>query len=195
MKKFVTILITITMVIGCCALFTGFTYAPDTQKDVAHRIAELARSLGLPEDDPIVVRAKELWLEADEQFCSDRDIIATVVYNEAWFGCSMRHRELVAAVVWNRVKHETLFPDTVYEVVIAPGQYHPKYADPTSYYSRRARENEEAWKICQDIATRAMLGQIECPDNVVFQSEFKNLGSGLYEEHRTSYSVTYFRYA
>ena len=76
----------------------------NTQKDQAHAIAEMARDMGLPETDPIIVRARELWYEADAQFCMNRDIIACVVYNEAWGGCTDRHRELVAAVVYNRIR-------------------------------------------------------------------------------------------
>lgn len=37
-----------------------------TSKQVkAHEIAEIARDMGLPEDDPIIIRAKEIW--ADEK--------------------------------------------------------------------------------------------------------------------------------
>lgn len=204
MKQKLTIMI-IAMVIAL-SILAGFTVNADvletndtnTIKDTTHEIAELARSLGLSEDDPIIIRAKELWCEADEtekinQFNYDRDIIATVIYNEAWYGCSIRHRELVAAVVCNRVKSD-LFPDSVYDVVTAPRQYIPAYVDPDSYYGKKARANEDAWALCQDIAARALRGEIDCPANVVFQSEFKHLGDGVYEMHRTSYSTTYFCY-
>ena len=190
----------------CCCLLTGFTYGTTTQvKATAHEIAELARSLNLPEDDPIIVRAQELWWEAHAKekenintvaFERDRDIIATVVFNEAGYGCSDRHMELVAAVICNRV-NSNLFPNTVYEVVIQKaGQYYaylPAYADPNSYYGRRARNSSE-WEKCQNIATKALLGQIECPSNVVYQANFKQ-GSGVYDTHKTSYSITYFCYA
>lgn len=47
-------------------LMTGFAGREWTQKQTtAHRIAELARSLGLPEDDPIIQRAQEIWWEED----------------------------------------------------------------------------------------------------------------------------------
>lgn len=205
------LIIMIIAMVMALSILVGFTVNADalvtndtnTIKDTTHEIAELARSLGLSEDDPIIVRAKELWIEADEreaneteninQFNYDRDIIATVIYNEAWYGCSIRHRELVAAVVCNRVK-SNLFPDSVYDVVTAPRQYIPAYVDPDSYYGKRARANADAWALCQEIATRALRGEIDCPENVVFQSEFKNLGDGVYEMHRTSYSTTYFCY-
>jgi len=148
---------------------------------------------GLPEDDPIIARAREIWWEQDARFQTDRDIIATVVYNEAGYGCTDRHMELVAAVVCNRVASEHPgWPDTVYEVVVQPGQYLPAYADPGSYYGQRARASG-VWTKCQEIAERALLGQIECDPDVVFQAEFTQ-GSGVYETHCTSYSTTYFCY-
>ena len=169
----------------------SFTYRPIKIQDTAHEIAELARSLGLPEDDPIIVRAKEIWWAADEQFCKDRDIIATVVYNEAGYGCSDRHMELVAAVVYNRLKSDR-FPNTVYDVVVAPSQYHPAYAKDNSYYGKRARESR-LWSKCQEIATRALKGEIECPANVFYQANFEQ-GSGIYKIYETSYSTTWFCY-
>lgn len=165
-------------------------YRPQETKDTAHEIAELARSLGLPEDDPIIVRAKEIWWGADEEFCAERDIIATLTYNEAGHGCSERQMELVAAVPCNRV-HSDKFPNSIYEVVTQKNQYHPAYADPDSYYSRRARADEETWEKCQEIAARALLGQVECPADVLYQAEFVQ-GTGVYEIHQTSYSTTYF---
>lgn len=169
----------------------SFTYHQFDVRDKAHEIAQLARSIGLPEDDPIIVRAKELWLEANEQFQRDRDIIATVVYNEAGYGCSDRHMELVAAVIYNRLRSDK-FPDTVYEIVTAPKQYHPLYADPDSFYSLRAQVSDK-WARCQKIATMALQGSIECPENVFYQANFEQ-GDGIYETHETSYSTTWFCY-
>ena len=178
------------LVLALGAVWMG-AYRSQTTKDTAHEIAELARSLGLPEDDPIIVRARELWWEADEEFCADRDIIATVIYNEAWGGCSERHRELVAAVVFNRVASE-LFPNSVTEVVVQKGQYHPAYVYAGSIYGQRARADAEAWAECQDIAARALLGEIECPGDVLYQAEFVQGSGGVYETHETTYSTTYF---
>jgi hypothetical protein len=161
------------------------------KKERAHAIAECARSLGLSEKDPIIVRAKEIWHKADEDFKIDRDIIATVVYNEAGYGCSDRHMELVAAVVCNRVNSDR-FPDTVYDVVVAPKQYHPGYVKPDGYLGKRARESE-IWSKCQEIATKALNGEIECPANVYYQANFVQ-GSAIYEIHKTSYSTTWFCY-
>lgn len=37
------------------------------KQDTAHEIAELARSMGLPEDDPIIKRASEIWWQEDAE--------------------------------------------------------------------------------------------------------------------------------
>lgn len=192
MRKFI-----VCVGIATCLLTAGLSASAsmdyfDTQTK-AHEIAETARSMGLPEDDPIIKRASELWWQAESSFAYDRDILATVIYNEAWGGCSTRHRELVAAVVVNRV-NSGRFPNTVYDVVTQAGQYHVAYANPDSYYGKRARANASAWAECQRIATRALKGQIECPSNVLWQANFMQ-GNGVYEIHRTSYSTTYFCYS
>lgn len=161
--------------------------------DRAHELAEMARAEGLTDDNPIIVRCKEIWNKAYEEFCYDRDIIATVVYNEAWYKCSDRHRELVAGVVVNRRDNTKWFgyADTIYEVVVAPAQYNPKYADPNSYQGRIARENPENWAVCQEIAARALRYEIDIPSTVLFQAEFTQ-GDEIYEIHKTGYSTTYF---
>lgn len=155
-----------------------------------HSIAEEARSYGFSNDNYIIVKAGELWMEAFSKFCYDRDIVATVIYNEAWYQCSNRHRELVGAVIYNRMKSD-LFPNTIYEVVVQKGQYRVSYTDPNSYYGQRARENEENWRVCQEIASKVLYGNVACDENVFFQSNFIQ-GDYIYEIHKTSYSTTYF---
>lgn len=173
-------------------LLGGFAYQPAETQVSVQEIAVLARGLGLPETDPIIQRAQALWWEAESRRRADRDIIATVVFNEAGYGCSDRHMELVAAVICNRVASDT-FPDSVYDVVVQPGQYHPAYADPESWYSRRAREDAGTWAKCQEIAALALDGAVDCPAAVLYQANFTQ-GSGVYEVHQTSYSSTYFCY-
>ena len=191
MKRLVACVCTLLCLCSISASAVSNDYLDVQNK--AHEMAEMARSIGLPEDDPIIVRAQELWWEANKQFSIDRDIIATVVYNESWYGCSDRHRELVAAVVVNRVNHP-LFPNDVYDVVVQKGQYHPAYANPNSYYGQRARADAKAWAECQRIAEKALRGQVECPSNVIWQANFRQ-GNGVYETHYTSYSTSYFCYS
>ena len=66
MRKIKNLIIVLTIFL-CLALLTGMTYSTRQEvKNTAHQIAELARSLNLPEDDPIIKRAQELWWEAHE---------------------------------------------------------------------------------------------------------------------------------
>lgn len=130
-----------------------------------------------------------------EPWYTDDDvrIVATVVYNEAWYDCTDRHRELVAAVIFNRV-NSPIFPDTVYDVICQKGQYSPAYTVENGKYHNKATKNEDAWNTCVEIAKKALNGGVECPEKVVFQSNYSNLGKGHYEIHKTSYSTTYFAY-
>ncbi len=188
MKKVITIVI---MILIAAVLIRPALAAESIwtdKQEQAHKIAETARAMGLPESDPIIIRTKEIWNAEELQFQIARDIIATVIYNEAWGGCTERHRELVAAVIVNRVKSDK-FPSTVYDVVSQKGQYLNAYANGDPHYTPPA----EALVECREIATRALLGEIECPDHVLYQAEAKQ-GTGVYEICKTSYSTTYFCY-
>ena len=180
-KLIVSIGIVVLMTVSVSA------YAPVEQQAAARGIAEQARVLGLPEDDPIIVRAQELWWSAEEARAWDRDLIAATIYHEAWGGCSDRHRELVGAVVLNRVLSDA-WPNSVYEVLTAPRQY---AVNPKSKIWWKPRENDTIWRECQNIADRVLAKKVEIDSNVVYQANFRQ-GSGVYEVHRTSYSVSYF---
>lgn len=68
--------------------------------------------------------------------------LAAIVYAEAgssW--CTDEHQQAVASVVINRVEDDR-FPDTIHEVIYAPGQY-PATCDNT-YYDDRALTNAQA---------------------------------------------------
>lgn len=173
-----------------CFMMASMPYV--TKKSRMHDIATIARDAGVSEDDPLIQRAKELWWEADKQYATDRDAIATLLYNEAWGGCSTRHRELVAAVVLNRV-NSSKYPNTVYDVIAQPGQYLKAYVTPGSRCWNAARADASVWSECQTIAARALHGEIDCPEDILYQANFRQ-GNGTYETHATSYSTTYFCY-
>ena len=201
MKKTIALLSALALMVT----MTAATAREWTERQqTAHQIAKLARSMGLLESDPIIVRAQELWWEDEPQEVvpedelptpwytqTDIDIVSCVVYNEAGYGCTERHQELVAAVVVNRV-NDPRFPGSVYGVVTQPYQYSVSYATYGSYYMTRAMQSD-IWTHCCEIAERALRGEVECPANVVFQANFTQ-GSGVYELGYTSYSVTYFCY-
>lgn len=184
-------IVVVITIVATLPFLLGFTYSNFEIQEASNKIVQLARSIGLHNSDPIIVRAQEVWRAAYDQFLIDRDIIATVVYNEAGYGCSDRHMELVAAVIYNRLKSDK-FPETIYEIVTAPKQYHPLYADADSFYGQLARDSDK-WAQCRRIAVKALRGEIKCPDNVFYQANFKQ-GDGVYEVHYTSYSTTWFCY-
>ena len=99
-------------------------YGVTTQRqDDLHAAADVLRTLGYADTSEVIQRLKAEWQREDE----DLNIIAKVIQNEAdpaW--CEWEHSVAVGAVVCNRVKSE-YFPDTVKEVVEAPGQYLPAY--------------------------------------------------------------------
>ena len=62
-KIVITLILVVALVVSCVAVASAKTNnmkLADKQAKV-HEIAELARELGLPEDDPIIVRAQGLW--------------------------------------------------------------------------------------------------------------------------------------
>ena len=71
------------------------------------------------------------------------------------------HQVAVAAVVVNRVK-SPYFPDTVREVVAAPGQYTALYLMGFEKTSRQ----------CYEAAKKALDGDSGVPEDVIWQAEF-----------------------
>lgn len=79
-------------------------------------------------EEPIVVEEEETPLKTNryselEITEEDRELLARIVYLEAR-GQSFSGQRAVAEVVLNRVL-DSRFPDTVYEVLYAPGQFTP----------------------------------------------------------------------
>lgn len=101
------------------------------QQDTAHEIAELARSLDLPEDNPIILEAQRLWYEdyaiVDEQSTntvySDTDavIIAKILFRECGGIQSDTEKACIAWVILNRV--DAGYGDTIEKVGTAPAQF------------------------------------------------------------------------
>ena len=116
-------------------------YGVTTQRqDDLHAAADVLRTLGYADTSEVIQRLKDEWQREDE----DLNIIAKVIQNEAdpaW--CEWEHSVAVGAVVVNRVRSE-YFPDTVKEVVAAPGQYLPAYTYGFEKTSRLAYEAAKA---------------------------------------------------
>lgn len=180
-------LIIVAAVLAAAALLTAA--APWTSRQhKAHQIANIARELGLPEDSAIISEASRLWWAEQE----DARIIANVVAHEAPY-CTERHQRLVAQVILNRVA-DPRFPDNVRDVVTQPGQYHPSYVNDLPDYASASPEIRR----CFAAAVAALNGEVDCPESVIFQSEFEQLGAGTYERIEVDTgayrSVTFFNF-
>lgn len=153
-----------------------------------HEIAEIAREIGLEEDNPIIQEASFLWFTELE----DVKILANVINPES-SGCTDRHQQLVGAVVMNR-KNSNQFPNTIKEVIAQENQYNPSYLENLPNYLTADKEMQR----CFRNAVLAYCGNVECPDNVLYQSNYPDLGTKYYEvievKNTHFYSITYFAY-
>lgn len=155
------VLLTLILIVLCVAAATpAAAYEGErittARQDALHEAAELLRAAGLAEDDPaIMVLSAEWWAEQEAI-----DIVARVVHGEAG-DCPWMHQVAVAAVVVNRV-HSPYFPDTVREVVAAPGQYTTLYLTGFDQASRQ----------CYEAAKKALDGESGVPEDVIWQAEF-----------------------
>lgn len=127
--------------------------------------------------------------QATSYSVEDLAILANTVYYEAR-GCSNRMQQLVAAVVLNRVG-DPRYADTISGVVSQRGQYGSgNYAQDLPDEETAGREMQR----CFSNAREALAGNVECPDNVIFQAEFRQ-GTGTYEQLTAPWGTTlYFCY-
>ena len=193
MKKLITIILALSFMATASAYMVKPSIQDWTENQhKLHSIANIAREMGLPEDSPIIEEASRLWWEEHSTYEQKLRILANVVYNEAKY-CADEHQQLVAMVVLNRVR-SPLFPNSIIEVVEQPGQYHPAYVHNTPELDDEDTEVQR----CIRNAKVALDGFVDCPENVLFQSQFPELGNGYYKVFYvdTGYyqSTTYFAY-
>lgn len=125
------------------------------KQDALHEAADLLRAAGFSDDDPAIKALSDAWWAEQENL----DIIAKVVAHEADPAyCEWEHSVAVAVVVLNRVA-SPYFPNTVREVVAAPGQYLPSY---TWGFERTPR-------LCYEVAKAAMDGDHDVPEDCYWQ--------------------------
>lgn len=180
----------------CATLLGGRAKADDsffrTQRQIAmHDIAETARAAGLSEEHPIIQEAKRLWLEDSGQEDNIR-MGSRLCYNEAGNGCTEEHQLLVVRTAMNRTVDGRFGGTTLYDVLIAPKQYLPAYANYSSTYN----VPQDRLVYFEDIARRAIKGEpFDCPVNVLYQDNQKH-GTGVYKSFYSTLlnSTTYFCY-
>ena len=61
-KKIIALIMILVIMFSVCMPAMAY-YNWTHRQETVHEIAELARSIGLPEDDPIIKRAQEIWME------------------------------------------------------------------------------------------------------------------------------------
>lgn len=125
------------------------------RQETLHEAADILRGYGYPDDSEVIQALKRAW-DAEQE---NLDIIAKVIYNEAdpaW--CEWEHSVAVGAVVCNRVRSE-YFPDTVKEVVEAPGQYLPAYT----------RNFDGTSRLAYLAAKAALDGEHDVPEDAYWQ--------------------------
>lgn len=111
---------------------------------------------------------------------SDLEMMAIVIYREAGGdAASNKTRIMVGNVVMNRVRSRH-FPNTIYGVLTQRGQYAGVHGAVTWPSRASNRWEKEAVKRAWACARRVQAGENYLPANVVYQSNYRNLGSGVY---------------
>ena len=95
----------------------------------------------------------------------------------------------VGNVVLNRVA-DPRFPNSVYDVITAPGQYGHGNGEPIVFYSYISQDGIQR---SYDVARRLLNGERVLPENVVWQAGFPQ-GNGLYEYFEAEPHDFYFCY-
>lgn len=164
-KYIVALAITILcmLFIALCVLMAtpARAYEPPirtARQEALHADAENLRAVGVSDDDPMIRALSDAWWAEQEKL----DILAKLVAHEAdpqW--CEWEHSLAVACVVLNRVA-SPYFPNTVKEVVAAPGQYLESYT----------HDFADTPRLCYEVAKAALDGDHEIPSDVYWQAEF-----------------------
>ena len=138
----------IAIVLSICSVSYAATklYAKWTQRqNVAHEIAELARSIDLPEDDAIIKRAQEIWwndelnaekptinyyngvLPYDVTYNADTEDLAIVLAKTVWAEArgiySIEEQAAVIQTIFNRSRSDRFDCSTPYEAATAANQF------------------------------------------------------------------------
>lgn len=112
--------------------------------------------------------------------------LAAAVCREAG-GQSEEIQLLVANVIMNRVKSD-LYPNTIYGVLTQRMQYDTMWKYGVSFPKWATKDIKNQ---CYSVAKRVLEGEIFCPDNVLFQAEFKQ-GSGVFKYFNDGYYFCYY---
>jgi len=146
-------------------------------------------------DNQIKKQIKELEQQELEQkqIQYDKDLycLTAVIYQEAGSDdCSDLLQQLVARTVLNRVLDKR-FGNSIYDVLTAKHQYGMMWKNGIHIPNNASNQSIER---CKKNALIILKGNKICPSNVLYQSEFKNLGDGIYKQFNTKNGTIYFNY-
>ena len=107
-------------------------------------------------------------------------MMAIVIYREAGGNAySNKTRIMVGNVVMNRVR-SSRFPNTIYGVLTQRGQYAGMSGAVNWPSMASNRWEQDAVKRAWKCARKVQAGKNYLPENVVYQSDYSYLGSGIY---------------
>ena len=129
----------------------------------------------------------------DIQYKKDLYYLTAVIYQEVGGEDSDLLQQMVANIVINRVSHSD-FADTIYNVLTSKHQYGMMWKYGVHLPKITNKIELKAIEKCKQNAKIVLEGKRVCPTNVVYQSEFKNLGDGTFKKFKTKYGTMYFNY-
>lgn len=136
--------------------------------------------------EPVTENVTEPSEETKNYTEDDLFYLAAAVCREAG-GESEEIQLLVANVIINRV-NSSIYPDTIYEVLTEYKQYGTMWKYGVSFPDWADDKVKEQ---CYSVAKRILEGERFCPENVLFQAEFKQ-GSGVYKQFGDDYYFCYY---
>jgi biopolymer transport protein ExbD len=136
--------------------------------------------------EPVTEETTEPTEEVKKYTEDDLFYLAAAVCREAG-GESEEIQLLVANVIINRV-NSSIYPDTIYEVLTEYKQYGTMWKYGVSFPDWADDKVKEQ---CYSVAKRILEGERFCPENVLFQAEFKQ-GSGVYKQFGDDYYFCYY---
>lgn len=165
----------------------------ETQKETAENTTDATESTTentteaeTEATEPVTEETTEPTEEVKNYTEDDLFYLAAAVCREAG-GESEEIQLLVANVIINRV-NSSLYPDTIYEVLTQYKQYGTMWKYGVSFPDWA---DEKVKEQCYSVAQRILEGERYCPENVLFQAEFKQ-GSGVYKQFGDDYYFCYY---
>lgn len=145
-ESIIGVLIAIATIITMCITAPAFGADGWTENQTkANQIANVARSMGLPESNPIIVEASRIWWEEEtakaeraeaermaflNEHYSDAVAMAKVVYCEAQGIGDKRELSMICWTILNRVDSGK-YGGSIYAIITAPSQFAYRSTAPT----------------------------------------------------------------